>query len=110
MRSDWIRVMKEEDKEEGKIWTEWFDQPESRRLMWRLLWGVCILMVGLELLVTPRKAHFGFDGIFGFYAIIGFVGCAGMIIGTKWLGKLLKRGEDYYGEAPPEEKGGDDDD
>ncbi len=101
--------MKDEREEDGKVWTEWFDRPESRRKMWRTLWATCALTVAAEMFLA-RKGHFVFDGWFGFYAILGFVACAGMILGTKGLGELLKRGEDYYGEAAPGEKGGDDDD
>lgn len=73
----------------------WFDRPSSRRLLWRLLWGACGLTVIAELFVH-RHPYFGIDGIFGFYALLGFGGCTVMIILAKALGMLVKRSENYY--------------
>ena len=47
-------------------------------------------------LFTHRHPHFGFDGFFGFYAILGFVACAALILIAKGIGFVLKKGEDYY--------------
>lgn len=109
---------------------DWFDRPESRRLLWRLLYGACIVAILLEivLIVThQRHSHFGghggheagdavhgepavaasaesayhgptFDGWWFFYAGLGFVGCALMILSAKGLGYLLKKPTDYYGD------------
>lgn len=80
---------------EGKIWTDWFDRPESRRMLWRALWATCALTLAAEFFVH-RKGYFGIDSVFGFFAALGFLACAAMILGTKALGIFLKRGEDYY--------------
>lgn len=85
---------------------DWFDHPESRKLLWRLLIGACIVSVLLEVTLFfddghGRHGHFGdhsVDGWFGFYAVLGFVACALMIYGAKFLGKFLKKDEDYYGD------------
>lgn len=82
---------------------DWFDHASSRKLLWWLLWITCGLTVLAEpgmkyFLGIKRKAHFDIDGLFAFYAITGFIGCALMILGAKGLGIFLKRGEDYYGD------------
>ncbi len=84
---------------------DWFDRPESRKLLWRLLIGASIVSVLLELTMVfghGRHDYFGIDGWFSFYAVLGFVACTLMILGAKACGALLKRPEDYYGE--PEEE------
>lgn len=83
--------------DEQKKEFDWFDRPSSRRLLWRLLWGACGLSVVAEFFVH-RHPHFGIDGIFGFYALLGFIGCTAMILFAKMLGKWVKRSEDYYGD------------
>lgn len=65
--------------------------------MWWLLWITCGLSIVAEFFIH-RHPHFEVDGIFAFYAIMGFVGCALMILGAKGLGYVLKRKEDYYGD------------
>jgi len=72
-----------------------FDKPQTRKWLWRLLWASCILSVLLELF-TDRHGHFNVDGIFGFYAMVGFVACTIMILLSKLLGKFLKVEENYY--------------
>lgn len=84
---------------------DWFDRPESRKLLWRLLWGACAVSVLAELVFVfghHRHDYFGIDGRFGFYAALGFVGCAVMILLARVLGFVLKRPESYYGDADEE--------
>lgn len=75
----------------------WFDHASSRRLLWWLLWITCGLTVVAEVFIH-RHPHFDVDGFFAFYGIMGFIGCAAMILGAKALGFILKRGEEYYGD------------
>lgn len=68
----------------------------KKRLL-RLLLALCILSVVLEFGIH-RYGHFGphsIDGIFGFYAILGFVSCAVCIAVAK-VATFLKVKEDYY--------------
>jgi len=84
---------------------DWFDRPESRRLLWRLLIGACVVSVLAEvpfLFDHGRHGYFGIDGMFMFYAILGFIACTLMIYAAKWMGKVLKKPENYYGD--PEEE------
>jgi hypothetical protein len=100
--------MEAKDDKSTKKEFDWFDRPESRRLLWKLLYAACGVSVVAEIILQlahKRHGHFGHhsaDGWWLFYTFLGFIGCAAMIIGAKWLGYLLKRPEDYYGE--PEEK------
>jgi hypothetical protein len=93
---------------------DWFDRPASRRFLWRLLYGACIVVVLLEIPLIIghlRHSHFEshggqgghggvptFDGWWFFYAGLGFIGCALMILAAKGLGYVLKKPTDYYGD------------
>ncbi len=60
------------------------------------------LMAGLvlaDIVIPPDYVRFPWDGIGGFAALLGFVGCAFFIALAKGLGVLLVyRPEEYYGE------------
>jgi hypothetical protein len=61
----------------------------------KLIWG---------LVAAGLAASFLFDLLTdasrpAFYAAYGFVGCIVIIIGSKWVGRLLQRDEDYYDEG-----------
>lgn len=84
---------------------DWFDKPESKRLLWILLWVACGLTLVAEpiyLMLAEHKKHA--EGLFKyikwpiFYAVLGFVSCALMIVVAKVLGFWLKKPADYYGE------------
>ncbi len=74
---------------------DWFDKPRNIARLWKLLWTACGLSVALGLF-GQAQPHFGFDGVFGFFALLGFVSCAALILLAKGLGYLLKRPVDYY--------------
>ncbi len=74
---------------------DYFDKPENIRKLWIMLYAVCGLLVVPDFF-THRHPHFGFDGFFGFYALLGFVACAALILISKVLGLVLKAKEDYY--------------
>ena len=86
----------------------WLDDFENVRKVYRALWGVCLLLVGGEVLL--RWAHrraaqagelhhgFAFESWPGFYALFGFIACVALVLSAKELRKLLMRPEDYYGD------------
>ena len=74
-----------------------FEKPKTIRMLWILLYVVCGLTLAPELFIE-RHAYFGIDDFFSFYAILGFIACALLIIFAKGLGYLLKKDEDYYDE------------
>lgn len=65
----------------------------------KILWGVFIaVLAGTVLMdfVVEHHPHFGVEGTFGFGAWFGFASCVVLVLGTKALGKLLKRPDTYY--------------
>jgi len=74
---------------------DYFDKPETIKKLWIMLVVVCVLVV-IPDFFTQRHPHFGFDGFFGLYALLGFVSCAVLILLAKVLGWVLKVSEDYY--------------
>lgn len=76
---------------------DFFSRPSVKRTLWILLYASCAVTV-LAGFLYPTKAPFRFASFFGFYAILGFVSCAGLIILAKCMGKFLKKPGDYYDE------------
>ena len=74
-----------------------FEKPTTIRALWILLFTVCALTLVPELFIE-RHAYFGIDHFFSFFAILGFIACALLILFAKGLGFLLKKNEDYYDE------------
>lgn len=75
-----------------------FDDPRNvRRVVRGLVW-TCIALVGLELVIHRHLAH-PWEGLFGFYALYGFVACVLLVLLAAEMRKLVMRGEDYYGDA-----------
>lgn len=74
---------------------DYFDRPDVIRKLWILLYVVCGLTVLAEIF-AHRHPHFGFDGFFGFNAVLGFVSCAVLILFAKLVAFFLKSREDYY--------------
>ncbi|MGD8984137.1 MAG: hypothetical protein PVH99_10685 [Desulfobacteraceae bacterium] len=74
---------------------DFFDKPENIKKLWIMLYAICGLLI-IPDLMTRRHAYFGFDGFFGFYALLGFVSCAALILFSKLVGLVLKVKENYY--------------
>jgi hypothetical protein len=74
---------------------DYFDRPEVIKKLWLLLYVSCGLTVVLDIFVH-KHPHFGFDGYFAFFAVLGFVACAVLILFSKLLGLFLKVKGDYY--------------
>ena len=74
---------------------DFFDKPKNQKLLWILLYAVCGLLLIPDFFMH-KEAHFGMDGYWGFYPILGFVACSVLILLSKAIGKILKVKEDYY--------------
>ncbi len=79
-----------------------FTGPLSPGVASLLKWfgAACVVLFALDF-VIERKTHAPREGIPGFYAIYGFVGCVLLVLLAKELRKIVMRDEDYY-----ERKGG----
>lgn len=69
----------------------------AKRVRWIFLCLLCILSLLPELFIH-RHPHFDIDAFFGFYALLGSLSCAGLILVAKFCGLFLKRKENYYQE------------
>lgn len=65
------------------------------------LWGTVIIAMGLVVVdyVMNRHDYMDFANFNGFYAFWGFAAFSIAVLSGWPLGKLLRRGEDYYGEG-----------
>jgi sterol desaturase/sphingolipid hydroxylase (fatty acid hydroxylase superfamily) len=73
----------------------WLVRPQTVRRLWFGFGAVLVLLVLLDFFGT-HQAKFTLDGWFGFYAVFGFLACIVLVFGSKALGLLLKRPDDYY--------------
>jgi hypothetical protein len=63
-----------------------------------VLWALvarCIATIGADFVYHRHIVH-PWEGVWGFYAIYGFVACVVLVLVAKELRKLLMRAEDYY--------------
>jgi membrane protein YdbS with pleckstrin-like domain len=75
--------------------THIFDKPQNvRRVLWALV-AICIVTIGADFVYHRHIVH-PWEGVWGFYAIYGFVACVVLVLVAKELRKLLMRAEDYY--------------
>ena len=82
--------MKQPDKK-----TYIFDNPRNVQRVVRGLLIICALLLGLDA-VIHRHIYHPLEGIFGFYALYGFVACVVLVVLAKQMRKVLMRDEDYY--------------
>jgi len=70
---------------------------KTKKKCWIVLWSLCVLSVLLEL-GLHRHGHFSensIDGVFGFFAILGFMACV-VCIGFSKAVTFLKVKGNYY--------------
>jgi hypothetical protein len=72
-----------------------FERPGTIKFLWVLLYGVCVFTLVPEFFIE-RHPHVTHDHYFGFFAVLGFVACALLILIAKGIGFILKKKEDYY--------------
>jgi hypothetical protein len=75
-----------------------------KRVVWVCAAALALLVIYDAALVDKSAAHTGVERLPAFWALFGFIGCALIIIVSKWYGhaSIMTR-EDYY-EEPAEEK------
>lgn len=66
----------------------------------RLCWVALALLVVADILFVDKEhAHTAVEHWWGFWSLFGLVGCAGLIIVSKWYGHAgIMQREDYYDE------------
>lgn len=73
----------------------WLMRPKTIRGLWVAFLAVLAATVAAGFVVDMHP-HFAIEGWPAFFAIVGFLACAAMVIGAKFLGMLLKREDTYY--------------
>ena len=72
-----------------------FDKPQTKKILWILLYSVCGLLLIPEFYLH-RESYFGLESFWGFFALLGFIACAVLILFSKVVGLVLKVKENYY--------------
>lgn len=82
----------------SKLLFGWVSSPRTPLILLILVIVISIGLVVFDLAVN-RHEYLDFANANGFYAIWGFAAFALAVLSGWPLGKLLRRDEDYYGEA-----------
>ena len=82
----------------SKLLFGWVGSPRTPLILLVLVIVVCAGLVVFDLTVN-RHEYLDFANANGFYALWGFAAFALAVLSGWPLGKLLRRDEDYYGEA-----------
>ena len=72
-----------------------FDNPRNVKTALRILYAICAGLFLIDLVYHRHVLH-GWEELFGFYAVYGFVACVILVLVAKEMRKLLMRKEDYY--------------
>jgi hypothetical protein len=89
--------------------THLFDNPKNIQRVLYLLYFCCAVLFVLDFIIHRHKVH-PWEGLLGFYAVYGFVGCVVLVLVAKWMRTFLMYDEDYYDRYeldPKEIDGGD---
>lgn len=73
----------------------WADKADNRRLLRRILYVACALLVVADFIVH-RHISTGIERVPVFYPLYGFVALVGVVMAAKGLRRLVRRDEDYY--------------
>jgi len=83
-----------------------FDDPNNVKRLMRTFYVLCVVVFALDIVNLVqgwlgtselRHAERSWEGLPGFYAFYGFVGCVFLVLVAKGMRKFLMRDEDYYG-------------
>ncbi len=72
-----------------------FDNPKNVKRILHSLYGCCLFLFVLDFVIHRHVVH-GWENLWGFYAIYGFIGCVVLVLIAKWMRTFLMRPEDYY--------------
>ena len=82
----------------SKLLFGWVDSPRTPFLLLVIVVAICAGLILIDLVIN-RHEYLEFANATGFYAFWGFAAFAIAVLSGWPLGKLLRRDEDYYGEA-----------
>ena len=70
----------------------------NRAFKWLVILMSVFLLIEIPLLIShSRHAYFKIDGWFAFYALLGLIACAILVVLARALGGLVRRDESPYG-------------
>ncbi|MFQ5765441.1 MAG: hypothetical protein ACE5GT_10965 [Rhodospirillales bacterium] len=72
-----------------------FDNPRNVKRAIYFLFAICGITLVLDFVVRRHVDH-PWEGLFGFYAVYGFVACVILVLVAKEMRKVVMRKEDYY--------------
>ena len=72
-----------------------FDDPGNVKKVLRIFYVICAGLLLADLAYHRHVVH-EWEGLWGFYALYGFVACVALVLIAKEMRKLLMRREDYY--------------
>lgn len=89
----------------AKLLFGWVGRPGVGNIIFWALGALSAVLILIDLGVS-RHAETALESSFGFYGFYGFL-AFGFVVLMGWpLGRLLRRGEDYYGDADAPNEGG----
>ncbi len=72
-----------------------FDKPRNVAIVLYSLYFSCALLLLLDFIIHRHTLH-PWEGLLGFYAVYGFVGCVALVLVSTWMRSVLMREEEYY--------------
>jgi len=76
-----------------------------KTVVWCCLGVLALVALSDALFVSKAHAHTAIEHIPAFWSLFGFVGCALIVILSKWYGHAgIMKPEDYYEQGAPEEQ------
>ena len=78
-----------------QVYAHIFDNPKNVKRVIHALVAVSAITFVLDFFVNRYVDH-PWEGLFGFYAVYGFVVCVFLVLAAKAMRKVVMRKEDYY--------------
>lgn len=72
-----------------------FDNPRNVQRLLRGFYAICAALLVGDWIIHRHVSH-SWEGLFGFYALFGFVACVVLVLIATQMRKGLMRDEDYY--------------
>ncbi len=73
------------------------DKPGNVKLILRIFYAICTGLLLADFLYNRHAIH-PWEGLWGFYALFGFVACVALVLAAKEMRRVLMRRDTYYDE------------